>query len=101
MAVSRTPASEWADMWNLAACKDADPNLFVSDKKGRQLEIDVGKARLICRSCPIMNECLLWALQHQVQSIMGDKLPLEGVWGGKTARERIDLLYTRKKFYGF
>lgn len=35
-----------------------------------------------CRGCPVINDCLNYALQHP---------ELEGVWGGTTTAQRADL----------
>lgn len=37
----------------------------------------------ICRACPVINECLDYALEHR---------ELEGVWGGTTPRQRRRIL---------
>lgn len=39
-------------------------------------------AKRICRGCPVMAECLQWALEHDEQ---------EGVWGGLDPNERAAL----------
>lgn len=39
----------------------------------------IGKAKAVCASCPVSDECLTWAIETN-QS--------EGIWGGHTARER-------------
>jgi len=42
----------------------------------------VGMAKIICGSCPVKQECLIWALMYKE----------EGVWGGTTDGERKRLL---------
>lgn len=57
-----------------AACKGHDPELFYPDKGGCHR-----KAKLLCQSCPVRQECLLHALANHEPC---------GVWGGKTPDER-------------
>ena len=60
-----------------ASCLDVPPDVtFFPDKE------DVGaisKAKAICATCPVADECLSWAI---------DTNQSEGVWGGHTAKER-------------
>ncbi|MGH6745829.1 WhiB family transcriptional regulator [Novosphingobium sp.] len=62
-----------------AACLDMDPELFFPlGSTGRALE-QIEEAKAICSTCPVITECLGWALdtgQH------------DGVWGGKSEDER-------------
>jgi WhiB family redox-sensing transcriptional regulator len=62
-----------------AACKDEDPELFfpIGDVGPAVTQIDEAKA--ICRRCPVVDECLNWALT------MGED---DGVWGGMSEDER-------------
>ena len=41
-----------------------------------------------CDVCPVINECLEWALSHD---------EVWGVWGGKTTLERQKILRARKR----
>ena len=56
------PLHHWMDderPWvALAACRDADPELFFSDGDGRGTAV----ALRICAGCPVNEECLEWAL---------------------------------------
>ena len=63
-----------------ALCGQVDPDLFYADKSEMQL---TGIAKRVCRNCPVMGECLAYAL---------DTREPFGVWGGKSAAERRDLL---------
>lgn len=61
-----------------AACRPGsgiDPNIFFPERGG-----DVMAARLVCESCPVMNDCLIYAMT----------LPeaVSGIWGGTSERER-------------
>ena len=66
----------WHDV---AACRDADPDLFFPIGTVGPALHQVEEAKRICRSCPVCPECLAWALDHGVGS---------GVWGGTTEDER-------------
>ncbi|MDQ5874483.1 MAG: WhiB family transcriptional regulator [Actinomycetota bacterium] len=50
-----------------------DPDLWFPER-GRSAE----PAKRICARCPVREECLEWALQHEDF----------GVWGGLSAQER-------------
>lgn len=66
-------------MWqDRAACKDADPSLFLTGVTSR-----VMKAKEICESCPVMDDCLTFALENE------DFEP--HVYGGMTGAERRSL----------
>ena len=54
-------------------CAETDPELFFPGDG-----IIPGKAKAVCRSCDHIQECLIWALHHQV----------DGVWGATTPRDR-------------
>lgn len=61
-----------------AACLEVSPDevSFFPDKE------DLGaivKAKAVCATCPVADECLSWAIETN-QS--------EGIWGGHTAKER-------------
>ena len=63
-------------MWqDSAACKDADSNLFLSGVTSR-----VQKAKAICASCAVVDECLQFAIDNE------DFEP--HVYGGMTGAER-------------
>ena len=60
-----------------ALCRSTDPDeLFVRGKAQN-------KAVVICRHCPVIAECLAYALGNQMEF---------GVWGGMTERQRQALL---------
>ena len=70
-------ATDWLER---AVCADGDPDeLFVRGPAQN-------RAKLICRSCPVRDECLAEALDNRIE---------RGVWGGMTERERRDLLRRR------
>jgi WhiB family redox-sensing transcriptional regulator len=78
--VNSTPREAAADgrTWvSKALCKETDPDaLFVRGAAQR-------KAAVICRHCPVMQECGAEALDNKVEF---------GVWGGMTERQRRALL---------
>jgi WhiB family redox-sensing transcriptional regulator len=47
--------------------------------KGRRLEESVERAKTICKSCPVLNQCREYALRSAEPY---------GVWGATTPRER-------------
>ncbi|OBF81881.1 transcriptional regulator [Mycobacterium sp. 852002-51163_SCH5372311] len=75
-----TPRAVAADnrAWvSKALCKESDPDaLFVRGAAQR-------KAAIICRHCPVMQECGAEALDNRVEF---------GIWGGMTERQRRALL---------
>jgi WhiB family redox-sensing transcriptional regulator len=59
----------------LAACRDADPELFFSDSNGEGTAV----ALRICAGCAVAEECLEWALAARAAF---------GVWGGTSEQDR-------------
>ena len=39
------------------------------------------KAKQICRTCPVVNDCIVYAMSFSPRSLIG-------IWGGTTERER-------------
>lgn len=68
-----TNTMAWRDR---AACTRSNPGLF---SPGPGASADTAKA--ICRRCPVLIDCLFWALRHSEC----------GVWGGTTTTERAAL----------
>jgi WhiB family redox-sensing transcriptional regulator len=62
-------------------CAQADPETWFPEKGGSTRE-----AKAICHRCPLEDECLAWALEHNERF---------GVWGGTSERERRDLTARR------
>lgn len=73
-----TAAGRFAWM-DLAACRDADPELFFPKRGGK-----TAAAGRICASCPVQAECGAFALQTQTN--YDDD---HGVFGGQTRRARL------------
>jgi WhiB family redox-sensing transcriptional regulator len=57
-----------------AACRGEDPALFFPS-----LGANAARARAICATCSVRQECLSYALEHGESA---------GVWGGTAERER-------------
>lgn len=69
-----------------AACRDANPGRFMSQRVGEQVQT----IREFCEPCPVRSACLDHAINRPE--------PI-GIWGGTTARQRrthITLLDARK-----
>jgi WhiB family redox-sensing transcriptional regulator len=62
-----------------AACRDKDPLVFFPAEGSRAYA-----AKAICRTCPVINECLTYALEYEAEH-PGSRW---GVYGGTTPRER-------------
>jgi hypothetical protein len=65
--------TEWRD-W--ASCREVDPELWFAEK-GHQDWTQAAKR--ICGDCPVKDECLQFALDHDLRF---------GVYGGTSERER-------------
>lgn len=69
------PQSNRGEAWvDLAACRDADPDVFFPEKGG-----STRHAKRICAGCPVASQCLEVALAE------GERI---GIWGGLSERER-------------
>ncbi|OBA82017.1 transcriptional regulator [Mycobacterium sp. 1164966.3] len=76
-STSRAVAADNRAWVSKALCKETDPDaLFVRGAAQR-------KAAVICRHCPVMQECGAEALDNKVEF---------GIWGGMTERQRRALL---------
>lgn len=67
----------------LAACQTADPKLFFSND-----DRDQKRAKLVCQSCEVRQECLDYALAGE---------DAHGIFGGLTPNERWKLLSKQAK----
>lgn len=59
-------------------CAQADPEAFFPEKGG-----STRQAKSVCRRCPVIDTCLQYALDN------GERF---GIWGGKSERERREIL---------
>lgn len=71
--------AEWRER---AACRDEDPELFFPIGDGALAQAQMERAKAICARCPVVRECLAWALKTGQDA---------GVWGGLTEQERRQL----------
>jgi WhiB family redox-sensing transcriptional regulator len=69
-----------------ARCRSSDPEIFFVHGAAQR------KAVAICRHCPVVAECLAYALGNQMEF---------GVWGGMTERQRRALLKQHPKVVKF
>lgn len=72
----RVPIATWRA---LSACSVEDADLFV----GELTESQESAAKQICARCQVQDECLAFALAHEVRY---------GVWGGCDDRERAEIV---------
>lgn len=63
----------------LAACREEDPDLFFPIGSTGPALVQAEDAKAVCRSCPVRQECLRWALDNGQDA---------GVWGGLDETER-------------
>ena len=66
----------------LALCAEVGGDEWFPEKGGSTKE-----AKAICRNCPVIAECLEYALANDERF---------GIWGGKSERERRSLARSRK-----
>ncbi|MBN9102332.1 MAG: WhiB family transcriptional regulator [Pseudonocardia sp.] len=67
------------DFRHRAACRSVDPEIFFpAAVEGPEYEMQVSVAKAVCAGCPVLAECLAWALGHQP----------DGIAGGMTEHER-------------
>ncbi|MGI5155848.1 WhiB family transcriptional regulator [Microbispora sp. CA-102843] len=71
-ALAGDPGTAWMD-W--AVCPETDPDLFFAEQAD---PVSTGLAKAVCAGCPVVSECLAYALEHG----------LTGVWGGTSQDER-------------
>ncbi len=83
-AVLDRPVTHWR-AHALCANPVIDPDLFFPVGVGQAARAQEAEAKRLCIICPVMAACRQWA-----QDIPG----LEGVWGGRSRRDR-DLLRRR------
>jgi WhiB family redox-sensing transcriptional regulator len=70
--------ADWRDM---ARCREVDPDLFFPLCAGPLGQRQIAEAKAVCAGCPVIAECLAFALTQ---------LP-EGIAGGTTPAERVAL----------
>lgn len=66
----------WMDQ---GACKGMDPEVFHPEEEDPNYELLVTVAKDVCEDCPVIEDCLDWAMTRKEKF---------GIWGKKTALER-------------
>jgi WhiB family redox-sensing transcriptional regulator len=68
------------DDWRTrSACRDVDPELFFPVGTAGPALLQVEQAKAVCRRCPVIDRCLIWALKNRIE---------HGGWGGTSEDER-------------
>ena len=67
-----------------ALCAQTDPEAFFPDEG-----IPSGEAKRLCKSCPVRQQCLDYALQNN---------EAYGIWGGLSANQRANLRRERSEY---
>lgn len=62
-----------------AGCKSVNPELFFPLGSSDAPDWQIARAKRICSSCPVRNDCLAYAV---------DTAQKYGIWGGLTELER-------------
>ncbi|MBO0847844.1 MAG: WhiB family transcriptional regulator [Pseudonocardia sp.] len=65
-----------------ASCRNEDPELFFPVGTSGPALLQVAEAKAVCQSCPVADECLMFALRNGADA---------GVWGGLSEDERREL----------
>lgn len=65
--------------WELAACRDHDPELFFPLTAHGPGSAQLAEAKAVCGGCPLQRGCLQWAMDTGQEA---------GVWGGTSEDER-------------
>ncbi len=74
------PDESWMDQ---AACRGRSPELFYANE-----EVLLRAALRVCSSCRVRRECLDYAFAYGFE---------DGVWGGRTERERRRMLRAMRR----
>lgn len=64
-----------------AACKNTDPGVFFDD----DTQYTRQHLKALCQSCPVVTECLEWAINNNEQ----------GFWGGLSRKQRKAIVAAR------
>ncbi len=62
-----------------AACRELPLVLFFPPGNSHLTRVDEERAKALCSHCPVRNQCLSFAMEHEEPC---------GVWGGLNAEER-------------
>jgi WhiB family redox-sensing transcriptional regulator len=83
VTVTDTGRASWMSE---GACRREDPELFFPIGDGQAGAGQVEQAVSICHGCRVEAVCLRFALTNAIK---------DGIWGGRTARERLAMIRTR------
>lgn len=67
------------DFRHRGLCRNEDPELFFPVGTSGPALLQIAEAKTVCRRCPVVTECLTWALESGQDA---------GVWGGMSEDER-------------
>jgi WhiB family redox-sensing transcriptional regulator len=88
-ATGMDPAALIEGGWkDTAACAEEDPRLFFPPGDGEASRRQAARAKLVCSSCPVSEQCAAYALLTN---------QLYGIWGGLDEEERLDLRRLRHR----
>lgn len=79
------------DWRSQAACRGTDPELFFPVGRDDVERPETDAAKEICAGCPVVDECLAYALTTRQP---------DGIWGGLTTSERRALARRRARRRG-
>ena len=80
MRIGDRLAAESATTWREhAECLGSDPDMFFPVGSTGAVLAEIAAAKAVCRSCPVVEECLAYALETNQEA---------GVWGGTSEEER-------------
>ena len=79
IAVHPCPEQASSDWRHRAICRQEDPELFFPVGTSGPALLQIAEAKTVCRRCPVVSECLTWALESGQDA---------GVWGGMSKDER-------------
>jgi WhiB family redox-sensing transcriptional regulator len=65
-----------------AACRNEDPELWFPTGTDGPALLQIVEAKAVCVACPVVTQCLTYALQHGLD---------DGIWAGLTPEERREL----------
>ncbi len=74
---------QWKEM---GACKGVPVGVFYPDSTKKGFQALLKQALAICETCPVKEECLEHALEHE----------RFGVWGGQSERGRLRIKRARR-----
>lgn len=77
------PAADSKPDWRTdALCREEDPELFFPKGYDGPWQLAIAEAKSVCRRCPVVEQCLQFALAEDIPS---------GIFGGLTDKERASL----------